>query len=210
MQDIRDKKHKKLSEIFSKNINYFLEKKDLNNAELARSVNISHSTICSMSNGSSVNPRLYTLSDLSSFLGVSIGQLIGESPLNSISNLVPVISWSDIDVELGRVNMKIDDDTKFLTYSFNSSNSLFAIETDLNISGPCAQNNTLIIEVTGQMANGNLLIVSIDKSEPSIRKFIKDGPELYLESLDKNIPIQQFFPTLTKIFGVVKEIRKNF
>jgi DNA-binding Xre family transcriptional regulator len=116
MQDIRDKKHKKLSEIFSKNINYFLEKKDLNNAELARSANISHSTICSMSNGSSVNPRLYTLSDLSSFLGVSIGQLIGESPLNSISNLVPVISWSDIDVELGRVNMKIDDDTKFLTY----------------------------------------------------------------------------------------------
>ena len=210
MNDTRDEKHKKLSQIFSKNINFFLRQKDLNNAELSRLANMHHSTICGMSNGSSVNPRLHTLSDLSSFMGVSIGQLIGEMPFNSISISVPIVSWSDIDVESEKVNIEIKYDTKFVSYSFPSSNSLFAIQTDLNISGPWAKNNTLIIEETCQIANGNLLIVSIDKSEPVIRKFIKDGPDLYLASLAENIPIQQFLPTLTKIFGVVKEIRKNF
>jgi hypothetical protein len=210
MQDIRDEKHKKVSEIFSKNINFFLQQKDWNNAELSRLANMHQSTIWGMSNGSKNNPKLHTLTDLSSFMGINVSQLIGELPFNLISISVPIVSWSDIDVQSGKVNIKIEDDTKFVSYSFPSSNSLFAIQTDLNISGPCAKNNTLIIEETCQMANGNLLIVSIDKSEPVIRKFIKDGPDSYLASLAENIPIQQFLPTLTKIFGVVKEIRKNF
>jgi hypothetical protein len=53
----------------------------------------------------------------------------------------------------------------------------------------------------------NLVILSINHSELSIKKIVKEGADIFLESITNKLPIQKYDPKTTHIFGVIREIR---
>jgi SOS-response transcriptional repressor LexA len=209
LSELNNLDHQKLSRKLVENLNNYLEHNKLNNAEFAQLSGIPHSTIYAASSATSVNPRLYTLFDLANFLKVNISQLVGQIPYSLQEIAVPVINWANIDVKTNQINIDVFKNTIFVSCSVFSPNRLFALETDLT-NEFLGKNNTIIVEETNIAKNNDLIILSINKSPPIIKRFIIDGQEIYLDSLSQNLPIQKFNKEISSIFGVIRETKKIF
>jgi len=196
-----------LRQKFVKNLKDFYWREGVNNAYLAKLANIPYSTVYGITTSASVNPRLSNLVDIADILKVNISQLVGELPINSKESVIPIISWQNLNANTGNIEFSISEDTKFLSCSRYSSECMFALYADLNLLGIFSQNNIIIFEKTNVVSSNNLAILSIQTSYPVIKKILKEGPDTYLESLAKNIPIEKLNPNSTKIFGVIREIR---
>ena len=196
-----------LSDKLVKNINILIKESGINQVELAKLAKIPYSTLNGIVTGSSVNPRLYTLSDLARVFNVHISQLIGEIPLNFSEVTIPILEWHDINITTGSIDFHITQDTRFISCALHSTNLLFALRIEANISDRYKDNSILLIERTTNYINNDLVLLSINQSAPIIKKIIKEGNDVYLESISNNIPLQIFHQETAKIFGVIRETR---
>jgi SOS-response transcriptional repressor LexA len=199
--------HTSISNNLIKNINSLIKKSCINQVELSRLANIPYSTLNGIITGVSSNPRLHTLLDIATFFDIKISQLVGEIPLNFSETTIPILEWSDIDFKEGIINFNITQDTKYISCTAHYVNPLFALRATEDISDIYKNNSIFIIEKTTDYKNNDFAILSINQSEPVIKRIIKESSDIYIESISKNIPPQIFNEDIMKIFGLIRETR---
>lgn len=196
-----------LSEKLLENVNYLINKSGLNQIEIAALAKIPATTLYGISTGTSANPKLHTLAAVARVFNVTIGQLIGELPLNYSEIAIPIISWHDLDIKKMVINYKSNKNTNFVYSSLVTQNFVFALKVNNTISDIFKNNSIIIVEATDNYLNNDLVILSINNSEPAIKKIIKEGSDIFLESVTSKLPIQQYNHNNTHIFGVIRETR---
>lgn len=196
-----------LSEKLLENVNYLINKSGLNQIEIAALAKIPATTLYGISTGTSANPKLHTLAAVARVFNVTIGQLIGELPLNYSEIAIPIISWHDLDIKKMVINYKSNKNTNFVYSSLATQNFVFALKVNNTISDIFKNNSIIIVEATDNYLNNDLVILSINNSEPAIKKIIKEGSDIFLESVTSKLPIQQYNHNNTHIFGVIRETR---
>lgn len=196
-----------LSEKLLENVNYLINKSGLNQIEIAALAKIPATTLYGISTGTSANPKLHTLAAVARVFNVTIGQLIGELPLNYSEIAIPIISWNDLDIKKMVINYKSNKNTNFVYSSLATQNFVFALKVNNTISDIFKNNSIIIVEATDNYLNNDLVILSINNSEPAIKKIIKEGSDIFLESVTSKLPIQQYNHNNTYIFGVIRETR---
>ena len=157
--------------------------------------------------GTSINPKLHTLASIARVFDIHVAQLIGDVPLNFSEITIPILSWRDLDVQKMVINHKIDENTNFISCALITQNLVFSLKVNNKISDIYKENSTIIVEETDRYINNDFVILSINSSEPSIKKIIKEGAEVFLESVTSKLPIQQYDNKNTHIFGVIRETR---
>lgn len=196
-----------LSQKLLENVNYLINKSSLNQIEIAALAKIPATTLYGISTGTSANPKLHTLAAVARVFDVTIGQLIGELPLNYSEIAIPILSWHDLDIKKMVINYRIDKNTNFVYSSLATKNFVFALKVNNTISDIFKNNSIIIVEATDNYLNNDLVILSINNSEPAIKKIIKEGSDIFLESVTSKLPIQQYNRNSTHIFGVIRETR---
>jgi SOS-response transcriptional repressor LexA len=200
-------KEPQLSDKLLKNITYLVHKLGLTQFEIATLAKIAPSTLNGIITGHSINPKLHTLGALARFFDIKVAQLIGEVPLNFSEITIPILHWHDLDIQKKVIQYKIDENTNFLSSGIISKNLVFALQVNNKISTIYSVNTIIIVEETNQYNNNDLVIISVNNSEPSIKKILKEGAEVFLESVTSKLPIQQYDHKNTHIFGVIRETR---
>jgi SOS-response transcriptional repressor LexA len=196
-----------LSQKLLENVNYLINKSGLNQIEIAALAKIPATTLYGISTGTSGNPKLHTLAAVARVFNVTIGQLIGELPLNYSEIAIPIISWHDLDIKKMVINYKSNKNTNFVYSSLATKNFVFALKVNNTISDIFKNNSIIIVEAIDNYLNNDLVILSINNSEPAIKKIIKEGSDIFLESVTSKLPIQQYNHNNTHIFGVIRETR---
>ena len=196
-----------LSQKLLENVNYLINKSGLNQIEIAALAKIPATTLYGISTGTSANPKLHTLAAVARVFDVTIGQLIGELPLNYSEIAIPIINWHDLDIKKMVINYKSNKNTNFVYSSLATKNFVFALKVNNTISDIFKNNSIIIVEATDNYLNNDLVILSINNSEPAIKKIIKEGSDIFLESVTSKLPIQQYNHNNTHIFGVIRETR---
>ena len=203
----RDPDDLKLSDKLIKNITYLVNKSGLSQLEIAALAKIPSTTLNGIIIGTSINPKLHTLAAIARVFDIHVAQLIGEVPLNFSEITIPIFNWLDLDIQKKVINHKIDENTNFISSGLITKNLVFALKVNSKISDIYRENSTIILEETDQYINNDLVILSINNSEPSIKKIIKEGAEVFLESVTSKLPIQQYDHKNTHIFGIIRETR---
>jgi SOS-response transcriptional repressor LexA len=203
----RDPDDLKLSDKLIKNITYLVNKSRLSQLEIAALAKIPSTTLNGIIIGTSINPKLHTLAAIARVFDIHVAQLIGEVPLNFSEITIPILNWPDLDVQKKVINHKVDENTNFISSGLITKNLVFALKVNSKISDIYRENSTIILEETDQYINNDLVILSINNSEPSIKKIIKEGAEVFLESVTSKLPIQQYDHQNTHIFGIIRETR---
>ena len=203
----RDPDDLKLSDKLIKNITYLVNKSGLSQLEIAALAKIPSTTLNGIIIGTSINPKLHTLAAIARVFDIHVAQLIGEVPLNFSEITIPILNWPDLDVQKKVINHKVDENTNFISSDLITKNLVFALKVNSKISDIYRENSTIILEETDQYINNDLVILSINNSEPSIKKIIKEGAEVFLESVTSKLPIQQYDHKNTHIFGIIRETR---
>lgn len=203
----RDLDDLKLSDKLIKNITYLVNKSGLSQLEIAALAKIPSTTLNGIIIGTSINPKLHTLAAIARVFDIHVAQLIGEVPLNFSEITIPILNWPDLDIQKKVINHKIDENTNFISSGLITKNLVFALKVNSKISDIYRENSTIILEETDQYINNDLVILSINNSEPSIKKIIKEGAEVFLESVTSKLPIQQYDHQNTHIFGIIRETR---
>ena len=196
-----------LSQKLLENVNYLINKSSLNQIEIAALAKIPATTLYGISTGTSANPKLHTLAAVARVFDVTIGQLIGELPLNYSEIAIPILNWQDLDIKKMVINYKSNKNTNFVYSSLATQNFVFALKVNNTISDIFKNNSIIIVEATDNYLNNDLVILSINNSEPAIKKIIKEGSDIFLESVTSKSPIQQYNHNNTYIFGVIRETR---
>ena len=65
----------------------------------------------------------------------------------------------------------------------------------------------IIIEETNQFSHLDFIIISINGSEPVIKKALREGHDIFLESTSHNIPATVYNKHNSHIFGIIRETR---
>jgi SOS-response transcriptional repressor LexA len=203
----RNPENLQLSDKLIKNLNHLVSRSGLNRIEIATLAKIPMTTLNGIIIGTSINPKLHTLASIARVFDIHVAQLIGEMPLNFSEITIPILSWRDLDVQKMVINHKIDENTNFISCALITQNLVFALKVNNKISDIYKENSTIIVEETDQYINNDFVILSINNSEPSIKKIIKEGAEVFLESVTSKLPIQQYDNKNTHIFGVIRETR---
>jgi SOS-response transcriptional repressor LexA len=196
-----------LSDKLIKNVTHLVNKSGLTQIEIATLAKIPSTTLNGIIIGTSINPKLYTLAAIARVFDVHVAQLIGEVPLNFSEITIPILNWHDLDVQKKVINHKINENTNFISSNLITKNLVFALRVDSKVSGIYKENSIIVVEETDQYINNDLIILSINNSDPTIKKIIKEGAEVFLESITSKLPIQQYDNKNTHIFGIIKETR---
>ncbi|MCC8369347.1 MAG: XRE family transcriptional regulator [Rickettsia endosymbiont of Oxypoda opaca] len=158
------------------------------------------------------NPKLDNLLNLARVFNITVSQLIDELPLKFSNIIVPILNWHNIDINFGKVNFELNKNTSYIPYSptpphLTSNSRLFALPVDSKISPRYTRNSIIIIEETSNFENSDLILLSINKAQPVIKKIIEDNNELFLKSIANDVSIESFNNNTTKIFGIIRETR---
>lgn len=199
-----DKDH--LSKNLISNLERLLAESSLNLRELAGLTKIPVSTLYSIITGSSNDPKLSTLYSISTFFNVNISQLVGEVSLNINEINIPILSWNKINSQKGCVEFDINSTTKFISVECRTKNPMFALYANNNFSYKYKEDSLVIIEISQDFKNGDIILLSINRTNPIFKKAIVEGQHTYLESISYDIPIEKYNNDY-KVFGIVREIR---
>ncbi len=198
----------KLSDQLIKNLTHLVRKSGLSQKEIAALARIPSTTLNNIIMGIAINPTLHTLAAIARVFDIQIAQLVGEVPLSFTQIIVPILAWEDLDTQKSTVNYQLNANTSFISSNLITKSVVFGLRVDSRISDIYRENTTIIVEATDKFTNNNLVIVSINHTEPSIKRIVKEGADIFLESItNKSLPIQNYDPKNTHIFGVIRETR---
>ena len=188
------------------NIKLLLKESGLRPPELGRLAKIPPTTIYTMLTGN-FEPKLSILCKIADFYNINVSQLIGEIPLNYKGVKVPIISWDSFDATQGSLVLNLNKDTRYISVEASNGDNLFAIEFNSDIYSKYKKGSILVFAHTNKYINGDTILISINKSEPGLKKAIVEANATYLKSLSEDVPLMQLDAQQSYVFGVLKEVR---
>lgn len=212
------------STLTSKIISGLMLEMGIKESELARQTGLPQTTINRLLIGETSDPRANTLKPIANFFGVTIGQIIGEEPINPtripgtfVPNNrdawahVPVISWEEaISWIFRKDTYNIHSHKKWIATERPISNSSFAIISKQFMEPRFRKNSILIIDPKTDYQDGKFVVVSLDNSTATVRQLVFDNSEFYLKNFDATIPTIKLDTEKHKILGVIVEARMDF
>lgn len=209
-------------ESFSAIIKNLMRECGIREAELARQTGLPQTTINRLLLGETHDPRANTLIPIATFFGVTVGQLLGQEPLNSERiagtfnptnrnawTSIPVIEWNEAIGWLFKKNKYTPNSHKsWITTEKEVGPNSFALRTLSFMEPRFRKNSIVIVDPDSTYSDGLFVIVSINNTEPTIRRIVKDGDEIYLKKLyGKEEPIKKH--NRDTIIGTIIETRIN-
>tara|TARA_R110000868_G_scaffold410505_2_gene698756 strand:- start:7264 stop:7953 length:690 start_codon:yes stop_codon:yes gene_type:complete len=192
------KKVSKISEILSQ----LMFEHKLKITELARRVDLPQPTVHRIVNGTSPNPHHTSVKRLADYFDITIAQLRGEEPLESLQSTPD--GWTHVKF------WPTDSIAERTLTDVSISENSFAIYVNDSSMEPLFPREALLIVDGDKLANDrDYLIVKLHKSEtPLFRQLIVDGNVHYIKSLNPDLE-QKLFPLTDKdeILGVVVQSR---
>lgn len=191
-------------------------------AELARQTGLPQTTINRLLLGETLDPRTNTLIPIAKFFGITIGQLIGQEPLNpnrvagtysptnrSAWAIIPLIEWRDVPSWLFQKNNIIPTAHKqWITTEREISLDSFALKTLAFMEPRFKKGSIIIVDPHFDYKDGNFVIISINNTEPTVRRILKDGADIYLKKLyGSEDPIKKH--SSDTVIGTIMETRIN-
>jgi len=191
-------------------------------AELARQTGLPQTTINRLLLGETVDPRVNTLIPIAKFFGITIGQLMGQEPLNpnrtpgihsainkSAWSIIPIIDWQEAQGWVfQKNNQTLTNYKKWITTEKDISADSFALKA-LDFMEPTFRKDSItIVDPKFNYKDGNFVIVSLNNSEPTVRKILKDGGDIHLKKLYGSEEPTEMKPTDT-VIGTIVETRIN-
>lgn len=193
-------------------------------AELARKLEMPHTTINRIITGNTDNPSANTLIALADFFKVSIDYLLGrESKFERHDNhqaksfaeytpeYIPLIEWHSIrGWFFHKKEILSEKQCPQIGISKKLSPNAFAVIAYKSFGKNLPEGSILIIDSEDRYNAKDFLLVSINKNSPTIRELHEEGGKFYLESLGPSIPAVELDPSNVSVFGKVMECRALF
>jgi len=196
----------------SKNLNYLMRLKNLNESKISQELNIPVMTIRRLLSGETTDPRVFTLKTLADYLNVTIDALISTDGPASNKFMrhakpifIPILSWES-GKSFNQVNLKEWQDWIPVTMSNDEviGNNAFALESRPSMYPRYPQGTIFILDPNLNPTDGDLVLVNIiEDNELTLRELFIDPPEWQLHPLNPGAPILQFSKERHQIMAVV-------
>lgn len=214
---------KRLSEV----LNRLMEECDIDGVRLSKNTGVPTTTINRLRTGDPANnPTLTTLVPLSEFFRVTVSQLIGDEALPedrvvglhqpSISawHTIPHLTWEQAALWPEAKNKLENEIDRWTATDLTLGDNAFAITMEGDSMYPRFPEGTLfIIDPTQPVSNRDfVLILPLDQEKPLFKQILKDGPDYYIKSLNKDfkeikkITLNEGY----RIIGVMVQARVEF
>lgn len=170
----------------TQNIKLAMKRAGLSEIDLVRASSVSQTTINQILRGLTKDPRISTLMIIADKLNVTVDQLIGLAPLaKAKQQFAPVLEWHEIR------NYLADEDypcsyKKWLAIDTGSEKPhvrYFALQTTQSMEPRFRSGSLIIIEPTAIFRDYQIAVVSLNHSEPTLRRIIKDGADYFLKKI---------------------------
>jgi len=201
----------------SETIKKAMELGDISEAELARTTKLPQATINKILHRLTKDPRLSTIVVIAEALNVSITQLAGIDPLprnaeerqRSQKNFIPVIEWTDALAYSSDVDYPCHFKKWLAVDTEQNENRYFALQTTSSMAPRFRENSLIIVEPTQFCRDdGRVAVVSFNNAEPTLRRVMKDGADLFFRKLHPEAGEKALkLGNADRILGVVVETR---
>lgn len=164
----------------SKNIKLLLEHHNLSISELARGTGLAKTTLFSLINDASPDPRIQTLMPISEFFNKPIEELISNKmalvPAINNEKKIPIIEWDDIKKYLSSEDIRCD----FFTIETTASNKSFILKTSKSLRPRFIDNTLLIFDPIKKYNDGDIVLIEDMDNNFIIKELYYDGTKIYM------------------------------
>jgi SOS-response transcriptional repressor LexA len=207
-------------------LSHLMTEKRLNKSDLAKLTGLPQTTISNIILGKAKSPRPVTLSKLADLFGITIGQLVGYEPIETLSDLsknfsdiakakasalklpvIPLIEWNEVKSWIfGNNNIKIP--SAWPANDICKNSKAFALRAKPSMrSYFFYPNSKLLVDPQTTLRDGSIILVFLDESvEPALRLFSVDGQETRIQPLEEGRPSVPLNPEHL-VIGTVVEVR---
>lgn len=175
----------------SQNIRFLIENSPYTEKEISNAINVTEATLNKIKNGININPTVKTLERIAKFFGVSVSQLIGEAPLQSLTQTkaVPVIDIQDIMVvdntNLTFENYKVWRNVEILP---NYPKNIFVVKSTEDLALPLITRNSYMVATKDNaIRNGTTVIINLDNNM-MVKKIFVEGDVIIGKSFNSGVP----------------------
>ncbi len=197
----------------SSNLRALMQKSHLTEAELARQTSTNQPVIHRLATGKTGNPKVSTLQPIAKHFGISVSQLIGETPLDlpnfnqqENSNVISQIPFYSM-LSLSNAIKKTNSNHAYTDQPISSKGFATRI-TDTTMQPQFPPNTLLIIEPDRTPKNGDYIIAynEMDKIA-TFKQLLIDSKQQFLKPLNADFPINPFYNHI--ILGVMIQAKIN-
>ena len=189
-------------------------------AELARQTGLPQTTINRLLLGETFDPRTTTLIPIAKFFGITVGQLVGEEPINpnriqgaynpthrAAWSIIPIIDWNNaVSWIFQKEKYNPSNHNEWITTEQENSQEAFALRTLEFMEPRFKRNSIIIVDPKFKFGDGSYVIISINGGDATVRRIMKDGSDVSLKKLygtDKPVKLT----TRDDIIGTITETR---
>lgn len=190
-----------------------MAKAGVDETRLSKATKIAKANISRLKNDPKANPTLATLRPIAEFFGITVSQLVGESPIesqilssNKTVSRIPVIKWHSISQY---ITEKVAHSSNWLSTEHQLSEKAFAVQVqDKTMVALFPPHALLIIDKLEEYKDGMYILVKEhNMDEPFLKQLIIDGNVKLLKSLKIGINRIDNLLNQQTILGAVVEVR---
>ncbi len=206
----------KISETLSK----LIKQQNLNTLELSRRTGIGQPVIYRIMSGETDNPKIATVCALADYFGITVNQLIGETPLpdkihkeaGDAAATIPIIEWENIaNWPLGEMQLK---KAERIISELGGKPQVYALRmNDESMEPLFCQGSILIIDASKTPKDRNYAIIKHkNQKNPVFRQVLKDDDFDYLKplNLDSEKYKMKIFNKGDKYYGVLIQAKRDY
>ena len=200
--------------ILSSNLSDLLKNKGINENDLAKKLNIPYNTIHRIITGTTSDPRLSTLKQISDYFDVTIDDLINQGnhvPLSKHAHypeFTPLISWNTLNKLDFNDKVTLPEETQWIRTpaieGINKQSQLIALESTKSMQSRFPPGTTFIINFDEKPMDGDIILVKFKLNHAvSLRELITDPPRWQLLPITPGSESIYFDEDTHVIIGVV-------
>lgn len=175
-------------------IRQLMKEAHVNEAELARQLDMPQSTINRLLLGHSADPRANTLKPIAEYFCVTIGQLLGIEPLlekritgttRSVNRTawtsLPIIEWEDVlPFKFNKNKYTPSNYAKWLISERDLSSESFALKALSFMEPRFKRNSIIIVDPKSVINDGNFVVVSENNRIPTVKRYVRESDYVLL------------------------------
>lgn len=164
-----------------------LKEKGISESKIAKDLGLPYNTIKRLVMGETSDPRYSTLKLISTYLNISIDDLLDNKKNNSV--MVPLLSWeSVVDYPNNFSSLDLDSWHNWIPISLTTANKInkdsFALKSLPSMAPRFIDNTVFIIDPSVKPMDGDLVLVKFkNTNEISLKDLIIDPPKWIFKSL---------------------------